>query len=1022
MNVFYFSIWMLNRLSQYLPAFVFVMRNLNVLCLFIFLSLKSVAISFRSASGNSTIKCIEKERQILVRFKQGLEDEFGLLSSWGSEENKRECCKWRGVKCNNHTGHVVALDLHRDSDNNIAYKPLRGNIGPSLLELEHLSYLDLSDNEFLGTPIPKFIGSLRSLQYLNLSATGFFGLVPDQLGNLSNLRILDLSRNYALSINSLEWISRISSLRYISLSHVDLSNATDWLHSVSKLPLLKELHLGWCGLPVTSPFSFLSRYNFSISSIDLSGNSLKSPSRYHWLFNLSSTLTDVNLSENEMEGPIPDAFGKIISLKHLNLSINKLEGGVPKAFGNLSNLRSLDLSLNNLSAQLSQVFLNLSGQLEYSLQMLILSGNKLKGPLPDNVKSFSSLRELLLFDNLLNGSIPESFLQLPNLEILDLSWNQLRGSLPNLYRLTSLKELYLDNNRLTGSLPESISCLSKIRKIYLSSNSLEGLVSEVHLSNLSLLQHLDISNNSLVLKFNPTWLPPFQLDVIRLAHCRVGPSFPKWLQSQKYILELDISGSGISDVVPSWFWDLSPKLELLNLSYNNLGGELPDLSLKFGKFPRLDLSSNNFTGLLPEFPSSSTSLILSKNKFQGPLSFICRSSGSLSILDLSDNLLSGQLPDCWMDFKQLAILNLANNRFHGNVPKSIGSLSEVQALHLRYNGFTGELPNSLKQCTLLRILDLGKNKLTGKIPEWIGDSLSDLVVLSLRSNEFHGHIPSQICQLQLIQILDLSLNNISGSIPHCLKNFTAMTAAGSLNSTITHSYYYASGSRKYDYTSYADSALLLWKGTEFEYKNTLGLVRSIDLSSNRISGEIPAEIASLVGLVALNLSRNNLTGRIPAKIGDLRLLNFLDFASNHLFGGIPQSFSQLNYLGVLDLSNNNLSGKIPLSTQLQSFNASAYAGNLGLCGLPLARICSENQCCRVPTVTEDDSGDEGFISPGFYAGAALGFVVSFWGVCGPLLFNSSWAFAYYRFLDNMKNWFVATPVFVMAKLKRWFPG
>ncbi|KAK4342578.1 hypothetical protein RND71_038394 [Anisodus tanguticus] len=821
-------------------------QPLNVLCLLIFLSHKSTAIGFPSASGNATIKCIQKERQILLRLKQHLEDDFDLLSSWGSEENKRDCCKWREVKCNNHTGHVVALDLPRDSDN-IAYKPLRGKVGPSLLEFEHLNYLDLSDNEFLGTPIPKFIGSLSSLQYLNLSATGFFGLAPDQLGNLSNLRTLDLSRNYSLSINNLEWISRISSLRYISLSHVDLSYATDWLHSVNKLPLHKELRLGWCGLPVTSPFSFLltNISTSSLSSIDLSGNFLKSPSRYHWLFNLSSSLIDVNLSENELEGLIPGAFGEMISLKHLDLSINQLDGGVPKAFWNLSNLRSLDLSLKNLSAQLPENFLNLSGQLEYSLQMLILSGNKLKGPLPD-VKSFSSLRELLLFDNLLNGSIPESFVQLPHLEILALVG--LRGS-------------------PVKSLPAAA---------------------------LGLIQQL-------------TTLTSIQLGFLLF----------NWI----------------------WFWDLSPKLELLNLFHNSLGGELPDLSLKFGKFPRLDLSSINFTGLIPEFPSSLTSLIHSKNKFQGPMSFMCRSSDSLSILDLSDNFLSGQLPDCWMHFKQLAILNLANNHFHGNIPKSVGSLSQVQALHLRNNGFSGELPNSLKQCTLLRIIDLGKNRLTGKLPEWKGIAYQTWLFL---------------------------------------------VSEGSLNSTITHSYYYASGgSRKYDHTSYADSALLLWKGIEFKYKNTLGLVRSIDLSS-RLSGEIPTEVASLVGLIALNLSRNNLTGRIPAKIGELKL-------------------------------------KIPSSTQLQSFNASAYAGNLGLCGLPLANICSEDQCCRVPTI-KDDSDDEAFISTGFYASAALGFVIGFWGVCGPLLLNSSWAFAYYRFMDNIKNWFIVTPVIIMAKLKKWFLG
>lgn len=45
----------------------------------------------------------------------------------------------------------------------------------------------------------------------------------------------------------------------------------------------------------------------------------------------------------------------------------------------------------------------------------------------------------------------------------------------------------------------------------------------------------------------------------------------------------------------------------------------------------------------------------------------------------------------------------------------------------------------------------------------------------------------------------------------------------------------------------------------------------------------------------------------------------------------------MNYLDVLDLSNNCIFGKIPTGTQLQSFNASSYARNSGLCGDPLPK-------------------------------------------------------------------------------------
>jgi len=49
--------------------------------------------------------------------------------------------------------------------------------------------------------------------------------------------------------------------------------------------------------------------------------------------------------------------------------------------------------------------------------------------------------------------------------------------------------------------------------------------------------------------------------------------------------------------------------------------------------------------------------------------------------------------------------------------------------------------------------------------------------------------------------------------------------------------------------------------------NRLGKI--IDLSGNKLSGKIPEEIITLVGLLYLNLSRNNLTGPIPLppKIG-----------------------------------------------------------------------------------------------------------------------------------------------------------
>ncbi|KAM7489866.1 hypothetical protein LguiB_027350 [Lonicera macranthoides] len=139
-------------------------------------------------AGNNTavklIRCKDNERQALLDFKKEIvEDEFGFLSSWGSQEE--DCCKWRGIRCSNTTGHVILLHLHGwydyATDNSFH---LSGKVSPSLLELNHLKYLDLSYNDFYPSPIPEFIGSLSKLQHLNLSDNLFVGRVPHQLGNL----------------------------------------------------------------------------------------------------------------------------------------------------------------------------------------------------------------------------------------------------------------------------------------------------------------------------------------------------------------------------------------------------------------------------------------------------------------------------------------------------------------------------------------------------------------------------------------------------------------------------------------------------------------------------------------------------------------------------------------------------------------------------------------------------------------------------------------------------------------------
>ncbi|XP_008343730.2 receptor-like protein EIX1 [Malus domestica] len=442
------------------------------------------------------MRCIEREREALLAIKQKLVDDYNVLSSWGREEHKQDCCKWVGVHCSNRTNHVTQLNLGRErldqayslqqkgDPQEIKYY-LQGMMSPKLIELQHLKYLDLSEINFHGAQLPDFVGNLSNLRHLDISRASFGGRVPSQVGNLTHLQFLDLSYNAFANVENLNsWLPLLSSLTYLDLSYNNLRNVPDWLEIVNNHPKLTNLTLAKCGLsspPIHSSTLFNMNSSKSLAHVDLSNNQFTSPSIFLWLSNYNASLVHLDLSSNSLTGLIPQVFGNMSSLVYLSLSNNHIEGGIPQSFSRLCNLQELRLSNNTLNGRLSKL-----------VQMLM-------------------------------STCPNQ----NSLETLRLSYNHLSGSIPNLTNFSSLKGLDLYENQLKGTIPESIGQMSNLEYMYLDMNALEGVVSESHFSNLSRLTSLYLSSNSLALSFNSNWVPPFQLDTIVLGSCKMGPYFPK---------------------------------------------------------------------------------------------------------------------------------------------------------------------------------------------------------------------------------------------------------------------------------------------------------------------------------------------------------------------------------------------------------------------------------------------------------------------------------------------------------------
>ncbi|KAB1670776.1 hypothetical protein [Gossypium barbadense] len=277
-------------------------------------------------------------------------------------------------------------------------------------------------------------------------------------------------------------------------------------------------------------------------------------------------------------------------------------------------------------------------------------------------------------------------------------------------------------------------------------------------------------------------------------------------------------------------------------------------------------------------------ILLKRQGLSGTLPLNLTSLPFLQEIDLTRNYLNGTIPRGWGSSTRLIKIVLENNGLSGTLPAALRDLPKIEKLHLGSNYFTGTIPETFASLTSLKEFRISDNNFTGQIPDFIFRNWTNLEKIYIEGSGLSGPIPS--INATLLNLTYIIISDLNGAET----NFTQLVIDA-----------------------------------------TLPKLDRLMMRSCNLIGEIPASFGTFTSIKILDLSFNRLTGEIPNQLSGLNFDN-LFLNGNNFTGSVPQWLQKTNEK--VDLSYNNFNDTSESSCQISKtvnlFASIARLNNTGI--------------------------------------------------------------------------------------------